>query len=110
MGGAGTDQLYRPPLVSQFDDGPDRTRRRGFFSSTVLNITIDVTLTTLPLFQDFVQDDLRDGTMRFTGPVLLPNGVIATRTCRISGPTPLKWLGPLNPQLNFPLTVWRWRA
>lgn len=106
----GTDALYRAPLVTEFDDGPARVRRRGFFNSVALAMTLDLDMTTLPMFQAFVQDTLGDGARRFTGLVLLPNGAMGSRTCRIQGAVALKWIGPFNPQVSFPLTVWNWRA
>lgn len=105
----GTDALYRAPVVTQFDDGPSRSRRRGLFASTTLHITLDLTVETLPMFLDFMRTTLGDGARRFTAPVLLPTGVIGTRTCRIEEAASLKYAGGINPRVSFNLTVWNWR-
>lgn len=106
----GTDALYRSPIVTQMDDGPSRSRRRGLFNSTTLHVSIDLTFDTLPVFLDFVRKTLGDGARRFTAPVLLPNGQIGTRICKIEEAASLKYLGGLNPRASFPLTVWCWDA
>lgn len=106
---AGTDALYRKPKVTQFDDGPIRSRRRGLFNSVTLTVAIDLNFTTLPIFLAFVWDTLGDGSKRFSAPVVLPDGSVGTRTCRIAETSGLGFVGPANPRARFPLTVWNWR-
>lgn len=105
---AGTDALYHAPVVTPMDDGPSRSRRRGLFNSTALRITLDLTFVTLPVFLDFVRGSLGDGARRFTAPVLLPNGQIGTRVCRIEGAASLGYFGSARPRVSFRMTVWGW--
>lgn len=106
---AGTDALYRAPVVTPFDDGPSRSRRRGLFNSVTLRITLDLTFVTLPVFLTFARETLGDGTRRFAAPVVLPNGTMATRTCRIEGAVSLSWTAPPRSRASFLLTVWNWK-
>lgn len=107
--GGGTDALVAAPLVSQFDDGPDRVRRRHLFRQTVFRIVLKLDFAGLATFQDFIQTDLNDISRRFTAPVLLADGTVGTRTCRISAPPSLSYPDPVIPQVAFPLIVWNWR-
>ena len=106
---AGTDALYRAPKVTTFDDGPTRSRRRGLFNSDTLTIAIDLDFTTLPIFLAFVWDTLGDGSKRFAAPVVLPDGAVGTRTCRIAETSALGFVGQANPRPRFGLVVWNWR-
>lgn len=107
--------VFPAPLKTTFDGGNALTRRRYLGRPpTPIAIELELSPQTLPTFLNFVEDDLNMGTRPFTGPVLMPNGTIAPKTCQIDagsdGLIQLRWDGPLAPRPSFVLLVWGWRS
>ncbi|GLS45161.1 hypothetical protein [Methylobacterium brachythecii] len=81
----GTGELHPETKDTEMDDGPDIPRRRKLYVETPLTMQVRLTPEQFVVFKNFHRDDLNTGTRWFTGPVLLPDMSIGTRTCRIKG-------------------------
>lgn len=109
VSGGGTDDLVPGLLVTSFDDGPSRQRRRMFHNRTPIKMSMDLTFAELVIFQAFVRDGINGGAARFTAPVLCPSGVVQTRVCQIEGGrVSVSYKDPLVPVVAFVLVVWDW--
>ncbi|MGE7415429.1 hypothetical protein [Methylobacterium tarhaniae] len=107
IGTLGTDALYDPPQETQFDDGPDRVRRRKLYDETPRKIVLKLTRDQFVTFRGFVRDTLNAGARRFTAPVRQPDGKLGTRTCRIKGAVSEDDRGP-NSIVSFTLIIQDW--
>jgi hypothetical protein len=106
---AGTRELYRAPQETQFDDGPDRARRRSLYNVTPLNMALVMTGAQFVAFRDFYLNDLNRGARRFNAPVLLPDfATMGTRVCRITGAVAWSAYTPTKPLVSFTLAVQDW--
>ena len=108
---AGSDALFDALSRTQMDDGPGRVRRRTYFLSTVKRMALWLKFAnTYPVFIAFVRDDLNTGARRFLAPVLMPNGIIAQKTCRIEGEIREEFPASTFPGVSFPLRIWDYTA
>ncbi|KMO20654.1 hypothetical protein [Methylobacterium platani] len=105
---AGSDSLHPEAQSTQFDDGPDRTRRRTLFVTTPLAMQLRLSPAQFVAFKAFHLNDLNTGARRFTAPVLLPDMSIGTRTCQIRGK--VAWSAPKKFEylVSFTLVVQDW--
>lgn len=105
----GVDEMFRPPQVTQFDDGPARMRRRSFYEETTVSVTLHLDgFAQLDTFKAFVSDTLNHGARRFTGPVWKADGATATKTCRINGSPSVRFRAPQLPSVSFTLVIESW--
>jgi hypothetical protein len=67
------DQAYAAAVVTQFEDGPDRMRRRAFtrIRRMAYRIILDSDAECFAA-RDFIENALGDGTSRFRMPVRMP--------------------------------------
>lgn len=107
VGTLGTEQLYEPPQETQFDDGPDRVRRRRLYDETPRKIVLRLTRPQFVVFLNFVRNDLGMGAKRFQANVRAPDGRLGMRVCRIRGAVSEQDQGPTS-IVSFTLVVQDW--
>ncbi|MFE1598181.1 hypothetical protein [Methylobacterium sp. ID0610] len=106
---AGSRELFPAPQETQFDDGPNRARRRSLFNETPLSLAIPMTGSQFVTFKNFYLADLNRGARRFNAPVLLPDfQTVGTRLCRITGAVAWSAWTPTRPLVSFTLLVQDW--
>lgn len=76
---------FRPPHVTEFEDGPRRYRRSTTQNIATLQFSIRMDYAALAIFKPWVRNTLVDGTLPFTMPVWV-GGSYAVRTCRFVQP------------------------
>lgn len=76
----------REPARTEYEDGPDRMRRRALTRIRKQSVTIVFTSAQMQSFQAFFRDTVADGTAHFTMSVFLPGGC-KTRRVYIDGAT-----------------------
>lgn len=64
----------REPARTEFEDGPDRMRRRALTRIRKQQVTIPLTSTQMQSFEAFFRDSIADGTGHFMTSVFLPGG------------------------------------
>jgi hypothetical protein len=77
---------YRPPLVTDLEDGISRGRRSTTKNIAKVQLSIRMDNSEFDTFKAWVRDDLVDGTLPFTMSVWT-GSVYATRTCSLVGKT-----------------------
>jgi hypothetical protein len=107
VGSLGTDQIYSPPMETQFDDGPSRNRRRRLYDETPRKIVLRLSRSEFVLFRSFVRDTLSMGARRFQAQVRQPDGRLGLRNCRIQGAVTEQDQGPWS-MVAFTLMVQDW--
>ena len=106
---AGSKALHPAVQDTQFDDGPNRSRRRSLFVTAPLNMQIDITPDQFVLFKAFHLNELNTGARRFSAPVLLPDlRTVGNRVCRIAGEVSWSLLGGTRYLVAFTLLVQDW--
>lgn len=105
---AGSESLHPEAQTTQFDDGPDRRRRRSLFVTTPLNMQLRLSAEAFVLFKGFHLNDINTGVRRFSAPVQLPDMSLGTRICRIPGK--VAWSAPKRFEylVSFTLMVQDW--
>ncbi|MGV6872558.1 hypothetical protein ACUSIJ_07680 [Pseudochelatococcus sp. B33] len=76
----------REPARTEYEDGPDRMRRRALTRIRKQPVQLRFTPTQMQTFEGFFYNDLSDGTGHFTMQVFLPGGC-QTRRVYIDGAT-----------------------
>ena len=101
---------FRPRKVTEFDDGPPRSRRTSLVDMAKFKgCALVFTEAQLSTFLAFVRDSLNGGAMKFTAPLIVGAGGLATKTCRIDAGPEVSYLGPNVAQVGFDMIVWGWR-
>lgn len=72
---------FEEPYITEFEDGPLRSRPRGSMSIATLRFTIRMSNAEFDMFKTWVKTDLVKGTRRFSMPVWT-GGAFATKACR----------------------------
>jgi hypothetical protein len=103
-------EATRPPVWTEFEDGPPLGRRSGIGRRAKLAYRIVFEeMADFDRFRVFFEVDLADGTMRFTMPVFVPaTGSYVTRTVMIEqGQMSADPFG-LGMAVSFTLNVFDW--
>jgi hypothetical protein len=74
----------RPAHRTPFEDGPKRGRRSTTKNIATVGFDLSLTPAEFQAFVAFERDDLIDGTLPFTMPVLLAAQTYGVRTCRMA--------------------------
>lgn len=105
---AGSDRLHPSVQDTQFDDGPNRSRRRSLFITTPLKMQLRLSVDEFVSLKSFHLNELNTGARRFMAPVLLPDMSLGQRICRITGD--IAWSAPKRFEylVAFTLLVQDW--
>jgi hypothetical protein len=105
---AGSESLHPTGQDTQFDDGPNRQRRRSLFVTTPLNMQLRLSPDAFVVLKAFHLNDLNTGVRRFSAPVQLPDMSLGQRICRIPGK--IAWSAPKRFEylVAFTLLVQDW--
>lgn len=109
--GLTVEELAPDVQRTEFDDGPARIRRRGFFDRAIVGHRYRMSAAEFTTFQAFFRDDLATGARRFTMPIFKPHPTtpLRNRTVQLAAKPAVEMRGTYV-FVSLSLTVWGYLA